>query len=78
MDRANWKSVGTGTNKLDFTKTVLLAPEIDWVWQARWVEDDKFFTSSGVSAGMDITQAAIAYLYDQKTAQETAEGIEYE
>ncbi|MFK8036634.1 MAG: DJ-1/PfpI family protein [Hyphomicrobiales bacterium] len=27
------------TNKLDFTKTVPLAPNVDWVKEARWVQD---------------------------------------
>jgi len=40
------------TNKLDFNETVPLAPKVDWIKEARWVEDDKFFTSSGVSAGI--------------------------
>lgn len=66
------------TNKLDFTKTVPLGPEVDWVRQARWVEDGKFFTSSGVSAGMDMTLAAIAHLFGKATAEEIAEGTEYE
>ena len=37
------------TNKLDFTETVPLAPNVDWVKEARWVEDGKFFTSSSVA-----------------------------
>ncbi len=66
------------TNKLDFTRTVPLAPNVEWVRQARWVEDGKFFTSSGVSAGMDMTLAAIADLFGVETAREIAEGTEYE
>ena len=66
------------TNKQDFTKTVPLGPNVEWVRQARWVEDGKFFTSSGVSAGMDMTLAAIAHLFDTDTAKEIAEGTEYE
>ena len=30
------------TNKLNFTKTVQLAPNVEWVKEARWVEDGKF------------------------------------
>ena len=66
------------TNKLDFIGTVPLGPNVDWVRQARWVEDGKFFTSSGVSAGMDMTLAAIAHLFGKATAEEIAEGTEYE
>jgi putative intracellular protease/amidase len=65
------------TNKLDFTSTVHLAPQVDWVKEARWVEDGKFFTSSGVSAGMDMALAALSRLYGEEKADETAVGCEY-
>ena len=57
------------TNKLDFTKTVPLAPEVNWVKEARWVEDGKFFTSSGVSAGMDMALAVMADLFGMDMAE---------
>ena len=66
------------TNKQDFEGTIHLGPNVEWVPQARWVEDGKFFTSSGVSAGMDMTLAAIAHLFDVDTAREIARGTEYE
>ena len=66
------------TNKLDFIATVPLGPNVNWVKKARWVEDGKFFTSSGVSAGMDMALAAIAHLYGKSAAAEMAVGIEYE
>ena len=65
------------TNKLDFTSTVHLAPKVDWVKQARWVEDGKFFTSSGVSAGIDMALGVLANLYGEAKAEETATGCEY-
>ncbi|MEO1138934.1 MAG: DJ-1/PfpI family protein [Pseudomonadota bacterium] len=65
------------TNKLDFLQTVPLAPNVDWIRQARWVEDGKFFTSSGVSAGIDMALAALASLYGADKAAETAYGSEY-
>ena len=30
-----------------------------WVREARWVEDGKFWTSSGVSAGIDMALAVV-------------------
>lgn len=66
------------TNKLDFTKTVPFAPDVDWVKEARWVEDGKFFTSSGVSAGMDMALAVMADLFGMKMADRIALGCEYE
>lgn len=65
------------TNKLDFNDTVPLAPNVEWVKQARWVEDGKFFTSSGVSAGMDMALAVAADLFGRDKAEEMAEGCEY-
>jgi transcriptional regulator GlxA family with amidase domain len=65
------------TNKLDFNATVHLAPRVDWVKKARWVEDGKFFTSSGVSAGMDMALAVAADLFGREKAEKMAEGCEY-
>ncbi len=65
------------TNKLDFTATVHLAPRVDWVRKARWVKDGKFYTSSGVSAGMDMALAVAADLFGLGRAEEMAEGCEY-
>ena len=66
------------TNKLDFTSTVHLAPKVNWVKQARWVEDGKFFTSSGVSAGTDMALGALARLYGDEQAETTARECEYQ
>ena len=66
------------TNKIDFTKTIHHAPHVEWVAQARWVEDGKFFTSSGVSAGMDMALAVMADLFGIEMAEKLALGCEYE
>ncbi len=66
------------TNKLDFTKTVPLAPQVEWVKEARWVKDGKFYTSSGVSAGMDMALAVMADLFGMEMAEKLALGCEYE
>ena len=66
------------TNKQDFRDTVPLGPAVDWVPQARWVRDGKFYTSSGVSAGMDMALAVIADLFGEGEAEWLADGIEYQ
>lgn len=66
------------TNKMDFLNTVHLAPHVDWVREARWVEDGKFFTSSGVSAGMDMALAVMSSLFGMEMAEGLALGCEYE
>ena len=65
------------TNKRAFEWTAQFGPNVDWVGKARWVEDGKFFTSSGVSAGMDMTLAAIAHLIDEKAALNVEMWAEY-
>jgi putative intracellular protease/amidase len=46
--------------------------------EARWVEDGPIFTSSGVSAGIDMTLAVIAKLEGRDTAEAIAVRREYE
>jgi transcriptional regulator GlxA family with amidase domain len=66
------------SNKRAFTWVASQGPRVEWIAQARWVEDGKFFTSSGVSAGMDMTLGLIAHLFGRETSAAIAQGAEYE
>jgi transcriptional regulator GlxA family with amidase domain len=66
------------TNKAAFEWVVSQGERVEWQKQARWVEDDHFFTSSGVSAGIDMSLALIAQLTGQETAEQVATWAEYE
>ncbi len=66
------------TNKQDFVDTIHLGPNVEWVKQAHWVQDGKFFTSSGVSAGMDMALGAISHLFGAEDAEWLADGTEYD
>jgi transcriptional regulator GlxA family with amidase domain len=44
----------------------------------RWVEDGKFITSAGVSAGIDMALALVARLTDEPTARRVQLSIEYD
>ena len=66
------------TNKRAFRLVSQNAPNVTWIAQARWVEDGKFFTSSGVSAGMDMALGLIAHLYGQAASKAAADRAEYE
>ena len=44
----------------------------------RWVEDGKFITSAGVSAGIDMALALVARLEGRATAERLQLGIEYD
>jgi transcriptional regulator GlxA family with amidase domain len=52
-------------------------PDVDWVYEARWVEDRNRMTSGGVSAGMDMSLALIDKLYGAETDDMTAKFTEY-
>ncbi len=65
------------TNKQFFALSAQESTAIEWVERARWVEDGKFFTSSGVSAGMDMTLALIRELFGVETSEMVAIGTEY-
>ncbi|KAL4811246.1 class I glutamine amidotransferase-like protein [Aspergillus unguis] len=50
---------------------------IEWVAKARWVVDGNVWTSSGVSAGIDLVLAWIGEVYGEGVAQGVANVIEY-
>lgn len=66
------------TNKRSFEWATSHGPNVDWVKQARWVEDGKYFTSSGVSAGMDMALTVIAQKFGLEAAESTAIRAEYD
>ncbi len=66
------------SNKLSFKWVTEQGPAVEWIRQARWVEDGKFATSSGVSAGIDMALALIARLADADAAERIAIRMEYE
>jgi transcriptional regulator GlxA family with amidase domain len=66
------------SNKRAFDWVVSQGPAVKWVGQARWVEDGKFATSSGVSAGIDMALAIIARVLGTETAEKDAIGMEYD
>jgi transcriptional regulator GlxA family with amidase domain len=66
------------SNKQFFSAASAQSAKVDWVTEARWVEDGPYATSSGVSAGTDMALAVIARLYGRERAQQIAEYTEYE
>jgi transcriptional regulator GlxA family with amidase domain len=66
------------SNKKSFGWVVEQGAAVRWVRQARWVEDGRFVTSSGVSAGIDMTLAVIARVAGADAAERIAAGMEYE
>ncbi|MEW9097080.1 MAG: DJ-1/PfpI family protein [Clostridiaceae bacterium] len=65
------------TNKRAFNWVMDQGKDIVWIKKARWVNDVNIFTSSGVSAGMDMTLGFIEHLMGREKAIEISNGIEY-
>lgn len=51
--------------------------QVNWVPNARWTEDGNIWTSSGVSAGIDMTYAFFTMLLGANVVQGIINGIEY-
>lgn len=65
------------TNKLAWKATTALGPNTYWVSHARWVVDGNIWTSSGVSAGIDIALAWLEHVFGAAVATNIANGMEY-
>ena len=66
------------TNKEAFDWVASQGPQVEWVKKARWVRDGSYFTSSGISAGMDMSLAVISHLLGKERAEQVAIRAEYD
>ena len=65
------------SNKRAFDWVMTQGSEVHWIRKARWVVDGKYYTSSGVSAGMDMTLGFLQDIHGEAYALEVASKIEY-
>ncbi len=66
------------SNKAYFALAMEQDPSVQWMPKARWVDDGKLLTSSGVSAGTDMALGMVAKLYGKDRARLLAKSLEYE
>ena len=66
------------SNKRAFDWVVSQGPRVEWVRKARWVEDGKVWTSSGVSAGTDMAFHLVSRLAGRAVAENAAKAAEYD
>lgn len=66
------------TNKIAFDWVITNGKNVNWIRKARWVVDEKYYTSSGVSAGMDMTLDFLKDLHGVNIARQVSKEIEYE
>jgi putative intracellular protease/amidase len=65
------------TNKRAFKWVTEQSKDVLWVKEARWIKDGNIYTSSGVSAGMDMALGFIEELIGKEKALEISKSIEY-
>ncbi|KAI1392399.1 class I glutamine amidotransferase-like protein [Hypoxylon trugodes] len=65
------------TNKLAWDWVIAQGPKVNWVRRARWVTDGNIWTSSGISAGIDMMYAFVGDQYGADTASKLAFASEY-
>jgi len=66
------------SNKRAFSWASSQGTGVEWVPEARWVEDRDRWTSSGVAAGMDMTLALIERLHGEEAALRACDAVEYD
>lgn len=65
------------SNKQAFVWAMQNAAKVNWVKQARWVNDGKFYTSSGVSAGIDMALGFVSDVHGIEASKTITRDIEY-
>jgi len=65
------------SNKVYFSFATNQSDKVDWIYEARWVDDGNVVTSSGVTAGMDMALHLVRRMYGDETAQKIADATEY-
>lgn len=65
------------SNKMNFDWAVSQGPNVNWIRQARWIDEGHRATSSGVTAGMDMALALIERLCGASVAHAVADGTEF-
>ena len=66
------------TNKKAFDWVITQGEHVNWIRKARWCVADKYYTSAGVSAGMDMSLGFLNDMHGIEFARKTAFEIEYD
>jgi transcriptional regulator GlxA family with amidase domain len=66
------------SNKMAFEWVKGNGKKVNWIYSARWVVDEKYYTAAGVSAGIDMSLGFIGDRYGKEKAREIARIMEYD
>ena len=70
-------NVNATSNKLAFDWVKEQGKNVKWVKKARWVVDGKYYTSSGVTAGIDMALGFVKDTVSQEKAKNISRILEY-
>jgi len=65
------------SNKISWEWVVNQNNNVKWIKKARWVVDGKYYTSSGVTAGIDMALGFIRDTISYEAAKKISSGLEY-
>ncbi|MBR0374570.1 MAG: DJ-1/PfpI family protein [Mogibacterium sp.] len=65
------------SNKNAFNWVVSCGPDVLWEKEPRWVVDGKYYTSAGISAGIDMALGFVADMFDEALADKICNILEY-
>ncbi|MBF4691945.1 DJ-1/PfpI family protein [Fusibacter ferrireducens] len=65
------------SNKRAFEWVTTQSSDVNWIKKSRWVQDGHIFTSSGISAGIDMTLGFIETLFGREEALKISNRFEY-
>ena len=66
------------SNKRAFSWATKESPKVNWIKKSRWVRDGNSYTSSGVSAGIDLAFGFVSDLLGHDIAMRESAVIEYD
>jgi putative intracellular protease/amidase len=66
------------SNKMAFEWAKGNGKNVNWVYKARWVTDKKYYTSSGISAGIDMSLGFVLDRFGKEKVDEITKIMEYQ
>jgi len=65
------------SNKISWEWVINQNQEVNWINKARWVVDGKYYTSSGITAGIDMALGFISDKHNNEVAKNISKSLEY-
>ncbi|GHT75324.1 dimethyladenosine transferase [Bacteroidia bacterium] len=65
------------SNKNAFEWVKSINEKVNWIYDARWIVDGKYYTSAGISAGIDMALGFISDRFNDNRANDVAKNMEY-